>query len=74
MRIVSKKSKAQLKCRLPLRKLAEFSKRTQMDSVDGKGGYKSRIEAERPEIGWFEILILNLFPFETLFPLPWPTI
>lgn len=56
IRIVSKKSKAQLKCRLPLRKLAEFSKRTQMDYVDGKGGYKSRIEAERPEIGWFEIL------------------
>ena len=53
---MSKKSKAQLKCRLPLRKLAEFSKRTQMDSVDGKGGYKSRIEAERPEIEWFEIL------------------
>jgi len=56
IRIVSKKSKAQLKSGLPLRKFYKFSQRTHMYSTDGKGGYKSIIESERPQEEWFEIL------------------
>lgn len=55
-RIISKKRKSQLKSRLPLRKLSKLSQRTHMDYMDGKGGYLSKIEIERPQQKWFTIL------------------
>ena len=55
-RIISKKSKSQLRSRLPLRKLSELSQRTHLTFKEGKGGYRSKIEVERPQQEWFTIL------------------